>query len=145
MDRTLVSVFAFLGLVACVFILVFTGSLFANGPVTIALQIAAALLMVWARLTFGMRSFHAEANPTAGGLVTNGPYRYFRHPIYAAILYFVWAGIAAHFSLRSALIGLVASTMLGLRIRSEEVLLEAAYPEYAAYSSHTARLLPKIF
>ncbi len=145
MDRTLVSVFAFLGLVACIFTLMFTGSLFANGPVTIAIQIAAALLMIWARLTFGMRSFHAEANPTAGGLVTSGPYRYFRHPIYAAILFFLWAGVAAHFSFRSAVMGLIASAMLAVRIRSEEVLLQAAYPEYAAYSSHTARLLPKIF
>lgn len=144
MDRTLVSVFAFIGLVACVFALVFTGSLFANGPVTIAIQIVAALLMFWARLTFGMRSFHAEANPTAGGLVTHGPYRYLRHPIYAAILYFIWAGIAAHFSIRSVLLGLTATAMLGLRIHSEEVLLEQAYPEYAAYSNRTARILPGV-
>ena len=145
MDRTLVSVFALIGLVACVFALAFTGSLFANGPITICIQIAAALLMAWARITFGMRSFHAEANPTPGGLVTSGPYRYFRHPIYAAILYFLWAGVAAHFSIRSVLIGLAATAMLGLRIRSEEVLLEAAYPEYAAYSSRTARVLPGVF
>ena len=48
--------------------------------------------MVAARITFGRRSFHAAANPTEGGLVTTGPYAYIRHPIYAAILYFVWAG-----------------------------------------------------
>jgi hypothetical protein len=41
-------------------------------------------------LTFGARSFHAGANPTDGGVVTAGPYRFFRHPIYAAILYFLW-------------------------------------------------------
>ncbi len=145
MDRALISVFAFLGLVACVFALVFTGSLFANGPVTIGIQIAAAGLMAWARVTFGVRSFHAEANPTPGGLVTNGPYRYFRHPIYAAILYFLWAGVAAHLSLRTALIGLAATAMLGLRIRSEEVLLQQAYPEYADYSRKTARVLPGVF
>ena len=145
MDRTLVSVFAFFGLVACVFALAFTGSLFANGPVTIAIQIAAALLMFWARITLGMRSFHAEANPTAGGLVTKGPYRYVRHPIYAAILYCLWAGIAAHLSLSNALIGSAATAMLGLRIRSEEVLLGQAYPEYAAYSGRTARMLPGVF
>ena len=139
---TLLSVFAFLGLVACIFSLMFTRSLFGNGPLTIGIQIAAALLMTWARLTFGKRSFHAEANPTAGGLVTQGPYRYFRHPIYAAILYFMWAGIAAHLSLRPVLIGLVGSAMLGIRIRCEEVLLQRAYTEYGAYASRTARVLP---
>ena len=144
MNWKALSVFAFLGLVACVFAMMFMGWLFANGPVTIGVQVAAALLMIWARMTFGMRSFHAEANPTAGGLVTSGPYRYFRHPIYAAILYFVWAGVVAHFSLGSVLIGVAATAMLGLRIRSEEVLLERAYPEYAAYAGRTARVLPGV-
>ena len=59
----------------------FRKELLATGPVTLGLQIAALLLMVWARLTFGVRSFHATANATAGGLVTSGPYHYIRHPI----------------------------------------------------------------
>jgi protein-S-isoprenylcysteine O-methyltransferase Ste14 len=83
------------GLVACIFGLYLNNyAIFGTGPITITIQVIAALLMVWARLTFGIRSFHGTANPTAGGLVTTGPYRYIRHPIYAAILYFFWAGIA---------------------------------------------------
>jgi protein-S-isoprenylcysteine O-methyltransferase Ste14 len=138
----LVSVLAFFGLVICVFYLVLTGSFFGNGPISIAIQVASVLLMAWARLKFGVRSFHASAKPTQGGLVTSGPYRYIRHPIYAAILYFLWAGIAAHFSLRSLLIGVIASGMLALRLRAEEILLERVYPEYAAYARGTARVLP---
>src|SRR5436305_14686109 len=71
-------------------------ALFCRNPIVIAVQVLAALLMIWARLTFGLRSFHAAATPTAGGLVDTGPYRYWRHPIYAAILYFVWAGALCH-------------------------------------------------
>lgn len=145
MDWKRISIAAFLGLVACVYGLIFTKSLFGNGPVTIGIQIAAAALMAWARITFGARSFQASANPTAGDLVTHGPYRYFRHPIYAAILYFLWAGIAAHFSVRSALIGLGATAMLGLRMFSEESLLRQSYPEYGAYASRTTRVLPFLF
>ena len=55
--------------------LLFRGSLFAVEPVGITVQVLAALLMLWARLTFGGRSFHASAVPTEGGLVTKGPYR----------------------------------------------------------------------
>lgn len=142
MNWNLVSVFAFLLLVMCVFCLLLTASLFGRGPVSITIQAAAVILMIWARATFGMRSFHASANPTRGGLVITGPYRYLRHPIYAAILYFVWAGIVAHFSIRNVLIGVVASAGLALRIRAEEILVQRAYPEYAQYARGTARVLP---
>src|SRR4051794_18856351 len=91
---------ALAGLVACILVLYLSkNSIVGAGPITIAIQVIAGLLMLWARLTFGLRSFHGTANPTAGGLITTGPYRYIRHPIYAAILYFLWAGIAAHPSL----------------------------------------------
>ena len=82
---------ALAGLVACIVGLYHIHAIFGAGPITITIQVIAALLMVWARLMFGIRSFHGTANSTAGGLVTTGPYRYIRHPIYAAILYFVWA------------------------------------------------------
>ncbi|MFZ1799430.1 MAG: isoprenylcysteine carboxylmethyltransferase family protein [Chitinophagaceae bacterium] len=67
--------------------------IFSNNPVSIGIQVFAVGLMVWARLTFGMRSFHAAANATKGKLVTNGPYHWFRHPIYAALIYFFAASI----------------------------------------------------
>ena len=68
-------------LVVAVVTLLARHALFANSPVGIGVQIGAGALMLWARLTFGGRSFHAAANPTAGGVVTTGPYRFVRHPI----------------------------------------------------------------
>ena len=79
--------------------LLFTQSFFAFEPVGITIQVLAALLMVWARLSFGRRSFHAGADPTEGGLVTHGAYRWFRHPIYAAICYFLLVSLVEHASL----------------------------------------------
>jgi|ERR1700730_5920425 len=75
-----------------------TGSLFAHHPLLIAVQIGAVALMLWARLTFGLRSFHPGANPTAGDLVTTGPYRSIRHPIYTSICLFTVAGLIDHFT-----------------------------------------------
>lgn len=72
------------------------GALFSPRPAVIAVQAAAVALFLWARWTFGMRSFHPAANPTEGGIVTSGPYRYLRHPIYAAILLFAAAGGRAY-------------------------------------------------
>lgn len=142
MNLKWLSTLAFAGAVVSVLCLVYQRAIFGTGPVTIAVQVAAVLLMVWARVTFGLRSFHAAANPTAGGLVSSGPYRYLRHPIYAAILYFVWAGVAAHLSPMSIALALVASALLAVRMRAEEMLLAGTYPEYADYARRTRRVVP---
>src|SRR5512141_1042392 len=66
-------------LTVAVWVMFFCHVLFANRPLAIAFQVLAAALMLWARLSFGSRSFHAAANPTEGHLVTTGPYRFIRH------------------------------------------------------------------
>jgi len=145
MSQKRLSIFAFLGAAVCLIWLGFKKVLLGAGPVTIAIQVIAVLLFTWARLTFGLRSFHAAANPTSGGLVTRGPYRWLRHPIYSAVLYFLWAGIAAHPSRSTILVALLASALLGVRMFGEERLLREMYPEHAEYARHTARVLPFIF
>jgi protein-S-isoprenylcysteine O-methyltransferase Ste14 len=119
--------------------------LLAHSAMLLAVQTCTAVLMLWARATFGLRSFHATANTTKGGLVTTGPYRYWRHPIYASIIYFVWVGqleVPTTLSLvlaSSVTIGLVARMLL------EEQFLLSAYPEYSEYMRHAKRLVPFIW
>jgi protein-S-isoprenylcysteine O-methyltransferase Ste14 len=148
MNARLRSMLATLVLVAAAVLLVYQHSIIARTPIGIALQVLALLLMLWARVTFGMRSFHAAANPTEGGLVTSGPYRYWRHPIYAAILLFVWAAVLGQ-GVRPAtyllLLAALATVMTCVRIQAEEELLRAAMPEYAAYAMRTKRLVPFLF
>ncbi len=120
-------------------------ALFSPHPIIIALQLAAVLLMLWARVTFGLRSFHAAANPTAGGLVTRGPYHFIRHPIYASICLFVWAAVLGHFSLLAVSLGVLATLGALARLFCEEHLLERQYPEYRAYALRTRRLLPGLW
>jgi protein-S-isoprenylcysteine O-methyltransferase Ste14 len=119
--------------------------LFSYNPVVIAFQVGAALLMLWARITFGRRSFHAAANPSAGPLVTSGPYRYMRNPIYTAIWLFTWAGVAAHLSIITALLAAVIAAALATRVACEEVFLRAHFRQYPEYASRTARFIPFVF
>jgi protein-S-isoprenylcysteine O-methyltransferase Ste14 len=114
----------------------------ARSWVGIAIQALAILLMAAARLTFGRRSFHATANPTAGGLVTTGPYRFWRHPIYAAVLYFMWAAALDHHSASAIAAAMLVTVGAAVRMYAEETLLVTAYPDYAAYSARTARVVP---
>ena len=120
-------------------------ALFANGPVSIAVQILAVGLMIWARITFGLRSFHPQADPTAGGLITSGPYRLIRHPIYASICLFALAGFVSHFNTLAAVFA--ATVWIGaiIRMTCEERLLLAQYPEYQQYRRRTARMAPFLY
>ena len=140
----LASILAYASVVIGMISLILWKSMFANSPLAIAVQIAAALLMIWARVTFGMRSFHLAANPTAGGLVTAGPYHVLRHPIYAAVIWFVWAGVACHWTTRSILAAVVVTAGLVTRMMLEEAQLRSRYPEYPAYMARTRRLVPFI-
>ncbi len=142
MSREKLSVLAFLVAVVCLVALVLRHHLFATHPVLIGVQVAAVLLMVWARLTFGLRSFHAAANPSRGELVTHGPYRYWRHPIYASIVYFVWAGQVQEPTALALALAAVATLALFARMLLEESFLFATYPDYAAYARRAKRFIP---
>ena len=111
----------------------------------IALQVCAGALMLWARLTLGMRSLHATADPTSGVLVTGGPYAFVRHPIYTAVCLFIWPAAIAHASW--AAVGLAAALTAGaiVRMLCEDSLLMVQYPEYAGYAARTKRMIPFVF
>jgi protein-S-isoprenylcysteine O-methyltransferase Ste14 len=81
------------------------------------------------------------------GLVTDGIYRFVRHPMYSA--YFLWV-------LSQALLlpnwiagpaGLVGfGTLFAFRVRrEEEMMLEAFGESYAAYAARTKRIIPGVF
>jgi protein-S-isoprenylcysteine O-methyltransferase Ste14 len=140
-----VSILAYIGMAAALIALLALKSLFSSNPLVIGLQIAAVLLMVWARITFGWRSFHAAATPTRGGLVTTGPYRYIRHPIYTAVCVFGCVGAAAHWSWKADLCGAFLLLTGLVRIFCEEKLVTARYPQYAGYAAKTWRMIPYVF
>jgi protein-S-isoprenylcysteine O-methyltransferase Ste14 len=82
--------------------------------------------------------------PEVRGLVTHGPYRWVRHPLYLGEIV----------SSLGVVIGVASAPLFGLfacmcvlqywRARNEERVLAAAFPEYEAYSRHTWRLVPGV-
>ena len=139
------SLIGFLVLVLVLVSLILRGAILGDGIFPAAIQFLCVLLMIWARVTFGRRSFHAAANPTEGGLVTTGPYRFLRHPIYASILYFLWAAVLSHISITNIFLGVIGSCGAAVRIYAEEKFLRVQYPEYSGYSAKTKRIVPYLF
>lgn len=139
------SVLSFFCMVGGLAALIGNHLLFSSSPPVVVAQIAAVLLMVWARVVFGRRSFHAAANPTEGELVTVGPYRLIRHPLYTAVCLFAVAGVSMHRSWTAAAwCGVVLVGAL-VRLQCEEVLLAERFPQYRAYKAKTWRMIPYVF
>jgi protein-S-isoprenylcysteine O-methyltransferase Ste14 len=148
LNKKLIDIISAAGLVmmiAGILLLVRNQGLFSPSPIVIGAQILALILMIWARMTFGRRSFHATAGPTEGGLVTTGPYRFVRHPIYCAALLLTWAGVFGNLSVENASYGILALAGAFARIISEETLVRVRYPEYDEYAKKTSRLIPFLF
>lgn len=104
------------------------------------------LLFAWS-LLFLRGAFTGNVEPVGEGLVTNGPYRFVRHPVYLAMLV-MSLGLAI--GLRSV-IGL-AITLFAFfpaaiyRARLEERALEAKYGhEWTVYRERTHFIVPLIY
>jgi len=139
------SIIGYIGMIAALLGLLATRTLFSSSPCVISFQVLALLLFLWARVTFGRRSYHLGADPTEGGLVTGGPYRYIRHPIYSAFCLFTSAGMVAHWSWSAGLCGGMVLGSAVIRIYCEESLVASRYPDYAQYAATTWRMIPYVY
>ena len=78
-------------------------------------------------------------------LITSGPYRWVRHPMYASLLLFM-LGIALYRDAWPNYLGmaLLIIAILG-KMRREEDHLHLKFEDYAEYVKRTHRLIPKVY
>jgi protein-S-isoprenylcysteine O-methyltransferase Ste14 len=82
--------------------------------------------------------------PEARGLVTRGPYRLMRHPVYLGELAAAAGLLLAAPTLRNLILVLGFGVAQAIRMQMEERELTLAFPEYSAYAARTPRLLPRL-
>jgi protein-S-isoprenylcysteine O-methyltransferase Ste14 len=79
-------------------------------------------------------------------LVTNGIYRFIRHPLYASLLFLAWGIYFKSPSLLDSCLVVVASAFLFATARADEgECLVKFGEEYAAYMKKTKMFIPLIF
>lgn len=139
---TVLSRFASLVVAVAIVTLIATGSFFSPSPLVIACQVGALALAVWARRTFATGQFGVTPDPKGETLIRRGPYRFIRHPMYAAALLLIWATVLGHWSVWTLMIAAVPTLVLIPRILDEERRLRERYPEYAVYARSTKALVP---
>jgi protein-S-isoprenylcysteine O-methyltransferase Ste14 len=118
-------------------------------PVGLALSLLSLLLILggvgfasFALLHLG-RSFSLMAE--ARRLVTNGPYGSIRHPLYLGEAISMLGLTLQYLSPLALLIMALQFFFQFERMRNEEQVLTALFPEYEAYRVRTARLIPGLY
>jgi protein-S-isoprenylcysteine O-methyltransferase Ste14 len=143
--KTFIEKLAVLVVVAGLVALIATKSVISTSPVVIAGQIASIAMLGWSRASFPKGSFAAGAEPRGASLITTGPYRVVRHPIYSGAVLFFWATVLGHWSPVNAVIAAIVTLTILVRIPVEERLLRAQFPDYEQYARRTKRIVPFIW
>jgi protein-S-isoprenylcysteine O-methyltransferase Ste14 len=136
-----------IAVVAYVLLRVFKGDTLAvHSPVVQALGailfVCGLGLAVWARVYLGRNWGMPMTRKDEPELVTSGPYRFVRHPIYSGILLAVLGT-----SLASEIYWLIAAAIMGAYFvysaRVEEKLMTDSFPtNYPSYRAKTKMLIP---
>jgi protein-S-isoprenylcysteine O-methyltransferase Ste14 len=137
-----VSNLALIILMVAILYLLISGNLLSPTPLVVVGQLLAVAISVWARRSFIAGQFSVHAEPGEGQLLSNGPYRYIRHPMYAAALLLVWSGILANISPETVAVGVITTAVTAIRITVEEQFLRTRYPGYETYTHKTKRVIP---
>ena len=104
-----------------------------------------SLLMYWTLSSLGKNLTDTVVTRAEAKLVTHGPYRWVRHPVYvtAALLMASVTLLTANWLIGVSSVAVLA--LLAIRTpKEEQMLIERFGQEYRAYMARTGRFLPRI-
>lgn len=130
----------------CLAVIGLTGSVFANPLLFLLIELLGLFLGIWAVLTMRIGYFNIAPEPlTWSRMVSRGPYRIIRHPMYLALLLTTIPLVISDFSSLRLVVWFILLVNLILKMGYEEGLLQKQFPDYAHYRTQTARLVPGIY
>lgn len=121
------------------------------GPFALTVTLLIAVLLAMGAVILGLsflalgKSLTAHPIPAKKGeLVTDGLYRFARHPIYTGLLAIGLAMALSGGLFPHALFFIALVVLLNYKASFEEQLLRARYVGYTSYAEKTGRFLPKL-
>ncbi|MCH9742083.1 MAG: isoprenylcysteine carboxylmethyltransferase family protein [Proteobacteria bacterium] len=138
------------GLVSLQFIsigaILMTGAWWSSYWMGLSAQLIGVILGLWAVYVMRLGRFNIVPDPRDNSdLVVQGPYRWIRHPMYAAILWVILPMVVSDTSMQRLAWLLVLVLTLILKLHYEEYLLNRRFGNYRAYQQRSYKLLPWIF
>lgn len=130
----------------CIAALVLTGPVIPGKIPALIVAGAGATLLVWAIAAMRLPNLRIQPEVAQNAtLVTQGPYRVIRHPMYAGGMLIAAGWVWNDFTVMRMLAALILLLDYIVKLAYEETLLRERFPEYAEYMQRTKRLLPFIY
>jgi protein-S-isoprenylcysteine O-methyltransferase Ste14 len=112
----------------------------------LVLATAGAIVAIWSWVTMGAKrlSMMPSVNERTE-LVTDGPYRFVRHPMYASLLVFCGGLVFTPLALWKVIAWCVLVGVLIAKARLEEAAMRDHFESYGEYAQRTAAFFPGIW
>lgn len=130
---------------ACIIFIILTGDVI---PTDIFLLIPGIMFMIIAFLSMAEMKFRFNIVPELlenSSLVTSGPFKYVRHPIYTSLIFMTLILIINDFSFLRFAVWLILVAVLNVKLNYEEKILAREFPDYIFYKSKSKKLIPFIY
>ena len=113
---------------------------------TVLLFFFSGFLAFWAMGVMKLGNFNVVPTPVENGvLVSAGPYKLIRHPMYTSIFIFAMATLTDQFNYIKLVISLVLVVGLIVKMLFEEDLLCKHFSGYKDYMMKTKRVIPFVW
>ena len=112
----------------------------------IGLGLVVVFLLLWAHQALGKNLSAPGVMKEEQSLVTAGPYKWVRHPMYTILFLFgiAYFLISANWIVGAGWIGWIVGTVASMVRDEEAALIEKFGDEYRAYIRRTGRFLPRL-
>jgi protein-S-isoprenylcysteine O-methyltransferase Ste14 len=129
----------------CIIFLAFTGRIIPQNPVLLILSLMGALTGIWAVIEMKFRFNIFPQLLKDSKLITSGPYRFIRHPMYTSVLIITLMWVIDDFAILRLIVWLILLIDLLAKLNYEEKILEERFGDYIEYKSKTRKLVPFVF
>ena len=130
----------------CIFILLVRIPFFHSDLWALLVSFAGFLLGLWAIVTMKLDNISVRPDVKQNArLVTGGPYKVIRHPMYSAVLLAFSPFVIDQPSTLLLIVLITLLITLLIKMNYEEKLLRNYFEEYSIYSKHSWKLIPFIY